>query len=115
MKYDFRILLDEKEEVIVDRDAYKCKVHRLNHELTVALKGESSHAKVTAERQFFLCVQIFRNRPLMIRIFAKLSIFQVLDIDSLILENSLLQERLINADSELNLSQQSCAKYKVIY
>lgn len=51
----------------------------------------------------------------MIRIFAKLSIFQVLDIDSLILENSLLQERLINADSELNLSQQSCAKYKVIY
>lgn len=46
MKSDFRILLDEKEEVVMDRDTYKCKIHRLNHELNVALKGDSSQAKV---------------------------------------------------------------------
>lgn len=82
MKYDFRILLDEKEEVVMDRDAYKCKVHRLNHELNVALKGNGTQVNV-------------------------------LDIDSLILENTLLQERLNNTENELELSQQSCAKYKV--
>lgn len=66
----------------MERDAYKCKVHRLNHELNIALKGNSSQAKV-------------------------------LDIDSLVLENALLQDRLKNAESELEFVQQSCNKYKV--
>uniref|UniRef100_A0A1B0CEB2 Putative glutathione s-transferase theta-1 n=1 Tax=Lutzomyia longipalpis TaxID=7200 RepID=A0A1B0CEB2_LUTLO len=46
LKYDFRSLLDEKEEVVTERDAFKCKVHRLNHELSVALKGNESQIKV---------------------------------------------------------------------
>lgn len=46
LRYDFRSLLDEKEEVITERDAFKCKVHRLNHELSVALKGSESQIKV---------------------------------------------------------------------
>lgn len=33
-------MLDEKEELIKERDAFKCKAHRLNHALGVALGGE---------------------------------------------------------------------------
>jgi len=39
LQFDFRSLLDEKEEVVTERDAFKCKAHRLNHELNVAMKG----------------------------------------------------------------------------
>lgn len=46
MQFDFRSLLDEKEEIVTERDAYKCKVHRLNHELNMALKNENAQAKV---------------------------------------------------------------------
>lgn len=46
LQYDFRALLDEKEEIVTERDAYKCKVHRLNHELNIALKGEEAQTKV---------------------------------------------------------------------
>lgn len=46
LKYDVRALLDEKEEIVTERDAYKCKVHRLNHELNIALKGEEAQVKV---------------------------------------------------------------------
>lgn len=42
MKFDFRSLLDEKEEIVNERDVYKCKAHRLNHELNIALKGDGS-------------------------------------------------------------------------
>jgi predicted nucleic acid-binding Zn-ribbon protein len=45
LQYDFRSLLDEKEEVVTERDAYKCKAHRLNHELNVALQGDKGQAK----------------------------------------------------------------------
>lgn len=40
------MIIDEKEEIIMERDAYKCKVHRLNHELNNALKGNNSQTKV---------------------------------------------------------------------
>lgn len=46
LQYDFRASLDEKEEVVTERDAYKCKVHRLNHELNIALQGEQAQTKV---------------------------------------------------------------------
>lgn len=39
-------MLDEKEEAVTERDAYKCKVHRLNHELNMALKNENAQSKV---------------------------------------------------------------------
>lgn len=42
LQYDFRSLLDEKEEVITQRDAFKCKAHRLNHELSTSLKGDET-------------------------------------------------------------------------
>lgn len=42
LQFDFRSLLDEKEEIVMERDAFKCKAHRLNHELSVVLKGSTS-------------------------------------------------------------------------
>lgn len=32
-------LIDEKHELETERDAFKCKAHRLNHELSKALKA----------------------------------------------------------------------------
>ncbi|XP_049952464.1 coiled-coil domain-containing protein 149 isoform X1 [Schistocerca serialis cubense] len=42
MALDLQAVLDEKEDLVTERDAYKCKVHRLNHELHVVLKGDSN-------------------------------------------------------------------------
>jgi len=41
MGADLQAVLDEKEELVTERDAYKCKVHRLNHELNSLLKGDN--------------------------------------------------------------------------
>lgn len=41
LEIDLQSVIDEKEELVTERDAYKCKVHRLNHELNVLLKGEN--------------------------------------------------------------------------
>lgn len=46
LQYDFRSLLDEKEEAVMERDAYKCKAHRLNHELSIVLKGDKSQRAI---------------------------------------------------------------------
>lgn len=42
LQFDFRSLLDEKEEIVTERDAFKCKAHRLNHELSATLKGNET-------------------------------------------------------------------------
>lgn len=42
LQFDFRSLLDEKEEIVNERDVFKCKAHRLNHELNSALKGNGA-------------------------------------------------------------------------
>lgn len=75
LQFDFRSLLDEKEEIVNERDVFKCKVHRLTHELNVALKGEGS-----------------------------------IDIDSLILENKFVHERIDNLQKELDHSRDSYDK-----
>lgn len=75
LQFDFRSLLDEKEEIVGERDAFKCKVHRLNHELSVALKGEES-----------------------------------IDIDSLILENKFLNDRVDNLQKEREHLKQAYEK-----
>lgn len=46
LQFDFRCLLDEKQELITERDAYKCKSHRLNHELNVVMKGGSTQKQI---------------------------------------------------------------------
>lgn len=42
LRSDLQALLDEKEELVTERDAYRCKVHRLNHQMTSLLKTSSS-------------------------------------------------------------------------
>ncbi|CRK98138.1 CLUMA_CG011506, isoform A [Clunio marinus] len=42
LQFDFRSLLDEKEEIVNERDSLKCKIHQLNQELNSALKGKGS-------------------------------------------------------------------------
>ncbi|KAL1131209.1 hypothetical protein AAG570_010827 [Ranatra chinensis] len=37
LERDLRDLLDEKEELVTERDAYRSKLHRMNHQLAVAL------------------------------------------------------------------------------
>ncbi|XP_035891269.1 coiled-coil domain-containing protein 149-A [Anopheles stephensi] len=82
LQYDFRSLLDEKEETVTERDAYKCKAHRLNHELTVALRGAGGTSQT------------------------------LLDIDGLILENKYQAEKIANIENELSLARQAASKYK---
>ncbi|XP_053669850.1 coiled-coil domain-containing protein 149 [Anopheles nili] len=82
LQYDFRSLLDEKEETVTERDAYKCKAHRLNHELTVALRGAGGNSQT------------------------------LLDIDGLILENKYQTEKITNIENELTLARQAASKYK---
>ncbi|ETN67131.1 hypothetical protein AND_001069 [Anopheles darlingi] len=86
LQYDFRSLLDEKEEVVTERDAYKCKVHRLNHELTVALQGATGKGEGSPQ-------------PL-------------LDIDALVLENKYQAEKIATVENELLLARQAASKYK---
>lgn len=42
LEADFQAVLDEKQELITERDAYKCKLHRLNHECNILLKGNTN-------------------------------------------------------------------------
>ena len=39
LKRDLQSLLDEKVDLIQERDAYKCKLHRLNHSMAALLKS----------------------------------------------------------------------------
>ena len=39
LKRDLQSLLDEKVDLVHERDAYKCKVHRLNHSMAALLKS----------------------------------------------------------------------------
>ncbi|KAL0269227.1 UNVERIFIED_CONTAM: hypothetical protein PYX00_007030 [Menopon gallinae] len=79
LEMDLQSVLDEKEELITERDAYKCKIHRLNHEFNMLLKGENHN---------------------------------VIDLDSLILENRFLQEHLQQAQEEIKLANQTLHRYK---
>ncbi|XP_016952190.1 coiled-coil domain-containing protein 149 [Drosophila biarmipes] len=46
LAFDLKAVIDEKEELITERDAYKCKAHRLNHELFVALRAKKTHPRL---------------------------------------------------------------------
>ncbi|XP_011176514.2 coiled-coil domain-containing protein 149-B isoform X1 [Zeugodacus cucurbitae] len=46
LAFDLKNLIDEKEDIISERDAYKCKAHRLNHALLNALKANTAHPKL---------------------------------------------------------------------
>jgi len=59
MGTDLQTVMDEKEELVTERDAYKCKVHRLNHELNAVLKGDSKkvvHINALVMKNRYRCV-----------------------------------------------------------
>lgn len=82
-------MLDEKEDLITERDAYKCKLHRLNHQLMVALSRNKTNSLDKAKSGLLL------------------------DIDALVMENRYLQERLTQVQAEKELANHALAKYKV--
>lgn len=79
LEFDRRSLLDEKEEIVTERDAFAHKAHRLNHELSAAINGNDN-----------------------------------IDIDSLILENKFLTEKVNNLENELKHVKKSEEKLQVI-
>lgn len=46
LSFDLRTIIDEKEELITERDAYKYKVNRISHELLRSLKANKIHPRV---------------------------------------------------------------------
>lgn len=78
LQFDFRSLLDEKEEIVTERDAFAHKSHRLNHELSAAIHGNDN-----------------------------------IDLDSLILENKFLNEKVSNLEGELRHAKKSEEKLQV--
>ena len=40
LKQDLQSLFDEREDLVQERDAYKCKVHRMNHAMAALLKSD---------------------------------------------------------------------------
>ena len=54
LKRDLQSLLDEKVDLIQERDAYKCKVHRLNHSMAALLKSGKYLRIIEKKRPFFL-------------------------------------------------------------
>ncbi|KAH8265244.1 hypothetical protein KR038_002320 [Drosophila bunnanda] len=103
LAFDLKAVIDEKEELITERDAYKCKAHRLNHELFVALKAKKTHPRVS-----YLWLEDH------VCIYFILFVLQLLDIDGVLLENKYLHERVKIQEGELELNKQSISKYKSI-
>lgn len=93
MRGDIQALLDEKEELIKERDAFKHKAHRVSHELAVALRLSGQYADEDGE-------------------VIKPAAFLV-DADALVTENRYLHDRLQQAEAETQLATQALAKYKV--
>lgn len=62
LAFDFKAIIDEKEELTNERDAYKCKAHRLNHELLIALEAKDIHPKVMIDSS------MLRNHQLLVSV-----------------------------------------------
>ncbi|XP_044740448.1 coiled-coil domain-containing protein 149 isoform X1 [Chrysoperla carnea] len=97
MRADIQSLLDEKEELIKERDAFKHKAHRVSHELAIALRltSQNNGDQDTNDTQF-------TSKPPA----------YLVDADALVSENRYLHERLQQADAETQLATQALAKYK---
>ena len=56
LKRDLQSLLDEKVDLIQERDAYKCKVHRLNHSMSALLKSGIAFLYDILSNQHYFCL-----------------------------------------------------------
>ncbi|XP_022115098.2 coiled-coil domain-containing protein 149 [Pieris rapae] len=90
MQMDYRATLDEKEELVSDRDYYKNKVQRLNHQISFLLTN--------------------RMKPSLDSNMAK----PVVDIDALVMENKYLHESITQLQVEKEIMKRTLNKYKTL-
>ncbi|XP_063535019.1 coiled-coil domain-containing protein 149 [Cydia strobilella] len=87
---DYRATLDEKEELVADRDYYKNKVQRLNHQISFILANRvKSQQDNTAPKP-------------------------VVDLDALVMENKYLHERITQLQVEKEIIKRTLTKYKAL-
>ncbi|CAH2084715.1 unnamed protein product [Euphydryas editha] len=90
MQLDYRATLDEKEELVSDRDYYKSKVQRLNHQMSYIL---SNRVNTQKDEQ--------SPKP-------------IVDIDALLTENKYLHERITQLQVEKEICKRTLTKYKTL-
>ncbi|XP_049872241.1 coiled-coil domain-containing protein 149 [Pectinophora gossypiella] len=92
IQLDYRATLDEKEELVADRDYYKSKVQRLNHQISYIL---SNRMKPQQDSD--------TNPPK-----------PIVDIDALVTENKYLHERITQLQVEKEIIKRNLTKYKTL-
>lgn len=89
IQLDYRATLDEKEELVSDRDYYKNKVQRLNQQISYILTNRSKSQTDTDA-----------PKP-------------IVDIDAVLTENKYLHERITQLQVEKEIVKRTLTKYKV--
>ncbi|CAG9787797.1 unnamed protein product [Diatraea saccharalis] len=92
IQLDYQATLDEKEELISDRDYYKNKVQHLNQQISYIL---SNRIKVQTDKE------IDPPKP-------------IVDIDALVTENKYLHERITQLQVEKEIIKRTLTKYKTL-
>lgn len=92
MQLDYRAALDEKEELISDRNYYKTKAQRLNHHISYIL---SNSTKMQNNNE------IDRPKP-------------IVDFDALVAENKYLHESITQLQVEKEIVKRTLTKYKTL-
>lgn len=94
IQLDYRATLDEKEELVSDRDYYKNKVQRLNQQISYILSTRMKTQQTDKE--------VDPPKP-------------IVDIDALVTENKYLHERITQLQVEKEIVKRTLTKYKVIF
>ncbi|GBP81816.1 Coiled-coil domain-containing protein 149 [Eumeta japonica] len=91
LMHDYQSILDEKEELVADRDYYKNKVFRLNHQISLILTNRVNKQQSDEET---------------------LAPKLMIDIDAMVAENKYLQERITQLQVEKEIAKRNLSKYK---
>ncbi|XP_052741106.1 coiled-coil domain-containing protein 149 [Bicyclus anynana] len=90
IQLDYRATIDDKEELVSDRDYYKNKVQRLNHQISFIL---TNRTKSQTEND--------TPKP-------------IVDIDAVLTENKYLHERITQLQVEKEIVKRTLTKYKFL-
>ncbi|XP_073955636.1 coiled-coil domain-containing protein 149 [Choristoneura fumiferana] len=93
LQLDYRATLDEKEELVSDRDYYKNKVQRLNHQISYILANRVKSQQADRDP----------NAP-----------NPVVDLDAVVMENKYLHERINQLQVEKEIIKRTLTKYKTL-
>lgn len=88
LERDLQSILDEKEELILSRDSYKLKMERLNEKLNQVLRTNNKSVSSDENKSFLI------------------------DIDSMLMENRFLKEKIKSLDEEKILLNKKLVKFK---